>query len=95
MTVLISLGFDETESDTSNNQVFSVLVGDTVPSSAHGTTDNTACNHYWQMATVKNRTTGAWATWAWATQVLLLSIEEALSREEIYRRDSTPCICSL
>jgi hypothetical protein len=46
--------FDETESYTSNNQVFSVLLGDAVPASAKGTTDGTAYNHYSQMATVEN-----------------------------------------
>lgn len=51
---LTSAAFDETESYTSNNQVFSVLLGDAVLSSAHGTTDDTAYNHYSQMATVEN-----------------------------------------
>jgi hypothetical protein len=50
---LTSLAFDETESYFSNNQVFSVLLGDAVPSSAHGTTNSTAYNHYSQMATVE------------------------------------------
>jgi hypothetical protein len=53
MAPLTSLAFDETESQTSNNQVFSVLLGDAVPASAHGTTDDTAYNHYSQMATVE------------------------------------------
>ncbi len=46
--------FDETENYFSNNQVYSVLLGDAVPASAHGTTDNTAYNHYSQLATVEN-----------------------------------------
>jgi hypothetical protein len=46
--------FDETESYTSNNQVFSVLLGDAVPTSIQGTTDDTSYNHYSQMSTVEN-----------------------------------------
>ena len=46
--------FDETASYTSNNQVFSVLLGDAVPAASKGTTDGTAYNHYSQMATVEN-----------------------------------------
>ena len=53
-TELTSLAFDETASYTSNNQVFSVLLGDAVPASAQGTTNGTAYNHYSQMATVEN-----------------------------------------
>jgi hypothetical protein len=49
-----SPAFDETESYTSNNQVFSVLLGDAVPASSKGTTDSTAYTHYSQMATVEN-----------------------------------------
>jgi hypothetical protein len=48
------IAFDETESYTSDNQVFSVLLGDAVPASSQGTTDDTAYNHYSQMATVEN-----------------------------------------
>ena len=54
MTGLTIPAFDETASYTSNNQVFSVLLGDAVPASAQGTTDDTAYNHYSQMATVEN-----------------------------------------
>ncbi len=45
--------FDETESYISNNQVFSVLFGDALSASKHGTEDNTAYTHYSQMATVE------------------------------------------
>jgi len=51
---LILVTFDETASQTSNNQVFSVLLGDAIPSSQQGTTDGTSYNHYSQMATVEN-----------------------------------------
>jgi hypothetical protein len=50
---LVLLTFDETESYTSNNQVYSILLGDAVPSNLVGTTNNTAFNHYSQMATVE------------------------------------------
>ena len=46
--------FDETSSQSGANRVFSVLLGDAVPSSKKGTTDGTAYNHYSQMATVEN-----------------------------------------
>lgn len=48
------LAFDETESYTSNNDVFSVLLGDAVPTSSHGTTDGTEYTHYSMLSTVEN-----------------------------------------
>lgn len=51
---LVLLTFDESENYANNNQVFSVLLGDAVPASSHGTTDTKAYNHYSQMATVEN-----------------------------------------
>ncbi|KAL2065673.1 hypothetical protein VTL71DRAFT_3343 [Oculimacula yallundae] len=50
---LVLITFDETESYSSNNKVFSLLLGDAVPESAHGTTDSSSYNHYSQMATVE------------------------------------------
>ncbi|CZR64177.1 related to phosphate-repressible acid phosphatase precursor [Phialocephala subalpina] len=50
---LVLLTFDETESYTSNNQVYSILLGDAIPASLRGTTNGTAFNHYSQMATVE------------------------------------------
>jgi len=46
--------FDETEVQTGTNRVFSVLLGDAVSASSHGTTDGTTYSHYSQMATVEN-----------------------------------------
>ena len=46
--------FDETASYTSNNQVFSVLLGDAVLTSMQGTNDDTSYNHYSQMSTVED-----------------------------------------
>jgi hypothetical protein len=46
--------FDETESYTNNDQVFSVLLGSAMPASAHGAINRTAYNHYAQIATVEN-----------------------------------------
>ncbi|KAE9370696.1 phosphoesterase-domain-containing protein [Stipitochalara longipes BDJ] len=51
---LVLLTFDESETYTNNNQVFSILLGDAVPASSHGTTDSKSYNHYSQMATVEN-----------------------------------------
>jgi hypothetical protein len=50
----VLLAFDETASYTSNNDVFSVLLGDAVPTSSHGTTDGTAYTHYSMLSTVEN-----------------------------------------
>ncbi|KAH6678275.1 phosphoesterase family-domain-containing protein [Halenospora varia] len=51
---VVLVTFDETETYTGANRVFSVLLGDAVPASAHGTIDNKAYDHYSQMATVEN-----------------------------------------
>ncbi|TVY47873.1 Phosphate-repressible acid phosphatase [Lachnellula occidentalis] len=51
---LVLLTFDETANYFSDNTVFSVLVGDAVPESLHGTTNDTAYNHYSIMSTVEN-----------------------------------------
>ncbi|KAH7386283.1 phosphoesterase family-domain-containing protein [Cadophora sp. MPI-SDFR-AT-0126] len=50
---LVLITFDETANYLSNNKVFSLLLGDAVPTSAHGTTNSTSFNHYSQMATVE------------------------------------------
>ncbi|KAH8684324.1 phosphoesterase family-domain-containing protein [Tricladium varicosporioides] len=50
---LIHLTFDETENYFSNNRVWSVLLGDAIPTSLHGTTNSTKFNHYSIMATVE------------------------------------------
>lgn len=54
MNLLINLAFDETENYFSDNTVFSVLLGDVVPESLHGTKNDTKFNHYSIMATVEN-----------------------------------------
>jgi hypothetical protein len=46
--------FDGTESYTSNNQVFAILLGDAVPASSQGTLDSNSYAYYSQMATVEN-----------------------------------------
>jgi acid phosphatase len=46
--------FDETERYFIPNIVFSVLLGDAVPTSAWGTTDDTSYDHYSMAATVEN-----------------------------------------
>ncbi|PSS18502.1 hypothetical protein M430DRAFT_19095 [Amorphotheca resinae ATCC 22711] len=51
---LVLLTFDETESYVSDNDVFSVLLGDAVPASAQNTSNGTAYNHYSILATVEN-----------------------------------------
>lgn len=51
---LILLTFDETESYFSSNDVFSVLLGDAVPASLHGTSNSTYFNHYSIMSTVED-----------------------------------------
>jgi hypothetical protein len=48
------VAFDETERYFIPNRVFSVLLGDAVPSSAWGTTDDTPYDHYSMAATVED-----------------------------------------
>ncbi|KAI0968104.1 phosphoesterase family-domain-containing protein [Xylaria arbuscula] len=51
---LIILTFDESENYLAENRVFSVLLGNAVPSSKVGTTDSTAYNHYSLTKTVED-----------------------------------------
>jgi len=50
---LVLLTFDETANYFIPNRVFSVLLGDAIPESAHGTTIDGKFNHYSIMATVQ------------------------------------------
>jgi len=50
---LILLTFDENETMTANNRVFSLLLGGAVPENMHGTTDSTYYTHYSAMSTVQ------------------------------------------
>jgi acid phosphatase len=49
---LILLTFDEIESKTEANKVFSILLGGAIPDSLKGTKDNTFYNHYSTLSTV-------------------------------------------
>ncbi|KAF4628201.1 hypothetical protein G7Y89_g9949 [Cudoniella acicularis] len=50
---LVLLTFDENETYTIQNKVFSVLLGDAVPEYLVGTTDDSYYNHYSEIATVE------------------------------------------
>jgi len=50
---LVLITFDETETYTIQNRVFSVLLGDAVPESLVGTSDAAYYNHYSEIATVE------------------------------------------
>jgi hypothetical protein len=50
---LILLTFDENETETENNQVYSLLLGGAVPTSMHGSSDSTYYTHYSAMSTVE------------------------------------------
>ena len=50
---LILITFDENETYTIQNRVFSILLGDAVPKHLVGTTDNSYYNHYSELATVE------------------------------------------
>jgi len=50
---LILLTFDETETYTTNNRVFSLLLGGAVPDNARGTIDSTYYTHYSSLSTVE------------------------------------------
>jgi hypothetical protein len=51
---LILLTFDENETETENNQVYSLLLGGAVPTGLHGSTDPTYYTHYSAMSTVES-----------------------------------------
>ena len=50
---LVLLTFDENETDTIQNRVFSVLLGDSVPKNLIGTTDSNFYDHYSEISTVE------------------------------------------
>jgi acid phosphatase len=50
---LIVLTFDEIETYTQQNKVFTILLGGAIPASLHGTTDSTFYNHYSMLSTVE------------------------------------------
>ncbi|OCK73011.1 phosphoesterase-domain-containing protein [Lepidopterella palustris CBS 459.81] len=50
---LIILSFDEVETYTAQNKVFTILLGGAIPDSAKGTTDNTFYTHYSTLSTVE------------------------------------------
>jgi acid phosphatase len=49
---LVVLTFDEDETYPEANRVFTVLLGGAIPTSLHGTTDNTFYNHYSMLSTI-------------------------------------------
>jgi acid phosphatase len=50
---LVLITFDENETYTIQNKVFSVLLGDAVPKHLEGTSDDNYYNHYSEIATVE------------------------------------------
>lgn len=51
---VIMLTFDENETDTVNNQVFTLLLGNGIPEKLRGTTDSTYYTHYSILSTVQS-----------------------------------------
>ncbi|KAE8443951.1 hypothetical protein EG329_001175 [Mollisiaceae sp. DMI_Dod_QoI] len=49
---LVVLTFDEDETYTNHNNMFTLLLGGAIPTSLHGTTDSTFYNHYSMISTV-------------------------------------------
>ncbi|CZR51744.1 related to acid phosphatase Pho610 [Phialocephala subalpina] len=49
---LVILTFDEDETYTNHNNMYSILLGGAIPTSLHGTTDSTFYNHYSMISTV-------------------------------------------
>lgn len=49
---LVVVTFDENETYVQRNQILGILLGDAVPASMHGTSDNNYYNHYSEIATV-------------------------------------------
>lgn len=50
---LVLITFDENETYSIENKVFSILLGDAVPESTVGTTDSNYYNHYSEISTVE------------------------------------------
>jgi hypothetical protein len=50
---LVLITFDESETYTKSNRVFTMMLGDAVPKSLAGTTDSNFYNHYSEIATVE------------------------------------------
>lgn len=50
---LVVITFDENETYTIQNRIFSILLGDVVPKHLEGTTDDTFYNHYSEISTVE------------------------------------------
>jgi hypothetical protein len=50
---LILLTFDETETYTTNNHIFALLLGGAIPESARGTIDSTYYTHYSSLSSVE------------------------------------------
>ena len=50
---LVLITFDENETYSIENRVFSILLGDVVPQSLIGTTDSNYYNHYSEISTVE------------------------------------------
>jgi acid phosphatase len=50
---LVVLTFDEDETYTVGNKIYTILLGGAIPSSLKGTTDNTFYNHYSMLSTVE------------------------------------------
>jgi len=50
---LVLITFDESETYTKSNRVFSMILGDAVPQSLVGTTDSNYYNHYSEISTVE------------------------------------------
>jgi acid phosphatase len=50
---LIVLSFDEDDTYTEQNTVYTILLGGAIPTSLHNTTDNTFYNHYSMLSTVE------------------------------------------
>jgi Phosphoesterase family len=51
---LLILTFDENETYTIKNNVWAILLGDVIPPSLRGTTDDTVYTHYSNLATIQN-----------------------------------------
>src|SRR5271155_4027481 len=51
---LVLITFDEDETYTIKNQVWALLLGDAIPPSLRGTTDNTFYTHYSTLSTIQN-----------------------------------------
>src|SRR6201996_7230375 len=90
---LILLTFDESETYTLQNKVFSILIGGAIPNNLKGTTDNTFYNHYSTIATV-SANWGLPSLGRWDCQANVFELVAKKTGYKNYKVDTTNLFCN-